>query len=190
MTTKEFERFKKYASVPDIEGCMIWTGNRHSEGYGTLSVSIPKKRTMKYAHRLSYEHFIGPIPAGLHIDHLCRNRPCVNPTHLEPVTCRLNLLRGIGHAAVQAKRTHCPKGHPYDGDNLITFEGHRQCRECHREFDRLPHRRKRKAERAAGYTAQIVCEFCGVRVELRKQYRPQRFCSRSCAAKSWRLHER
>lgn len=88
--------------------------------------------------RWYYEQVRGPIPAGLHLDHLCRNTMCVNPDHLEPVTQRVNTLRGIGVAAVHAKKTHCINGHPFSGDNLVYRSNGRwrDCRECRRAKDR------------------------------------------------------
>jgi hypothetical protein len=82
------------------------------------------------AHRFSYEAYVGPIGAGLHIDHLCRVRSCVNPKHLEPVTQRVNTLRGEGRAALQLRVTHCPRGHEYTPDNIYLWRGHRACRTC------------------------------------------------------------
>lgn len=81
---------------------------------------------------MSHELHKGPIPEGLVIDHLCRNRGCVNPDHLEAVTQRENILRGEGLAAANARKTHCPKGHPYSGENLyvVPSSGRRQCRIC------------------------------------------------------------
>lgn len=85
------------------------------------------------AHRYAYEHFIGPIPEGLQVDHLCRVRNCVNPDHLEAVTCRENVLRGDGVAAANARATHCPQGHAYDEANTYTWtNGGRHCRACAR----------------------------------------------------------
>lgn len=112
------------------QGCYRWTGNISPDtGYGRLGIDYDQD----YAHRISYKWFVGPIPDGLQIDHVCRNRWCVNWTHLEPVPRRENLIRGEGFAGQQSRRTHCPKGHPYEGDNLFYSQGKRKCRACVRE---------------------------------------------------------
>ena len=88
-------------------------------------------------HRLVYEQLRGPIPDGLQIDHLCRNRGCCNPDHLEPVTGRVNTLRGETVTAANAAKTHCPQGHAYESENLYVYpNGSRCCRECRREIQR------------------------------------------------------
>src|SRR4030095_828263 len=89
--------------------CWIWTRSKVKGGYG--KVSFEGKRHL--THRLTYEHFKGPIPQGLEPDHLCRNRACGNPDHLEPVTHRVNSLRGVGPSAKCAVQTHCKHGHPF-----------------------------------------------------------------------------
>lgn len=116
-------------------GCWLWTGTLDSSGYGRFAGNKQKHS----AHRFSYEIAIGPIPKALTLDHLCRVRACVNPTHLEPVTNRENVLRGIGLSAANARKTHCPKGHPYSGENLlvcVTPRGTqaRKCRTCSNEL--------------------------------------------------------
>jgi hypothetical protein len=98
-------------------------------------------------HRFSYEFFVGPIPAGLTIDHLCRNRACFNPVHLEAVTQRENTLRGEGPTAKLARLTHCPKGHPFSKDNTHIYKNRRVCKACKRITAR---ERDRIARRAAG----------------------------------------
>lgn len=119
------ERFWRYVNKTD--DCWLWTGFINSTGYakfGTPSL---------YAHRVAYELVVGPIPAGLELDHLCRTRHCVRPSHLEPVTHRENVLRGNGLAAQQARKTHCPKGHLYNEANTRWYGNRRICKQCNRE---------------------------------------------------------
>lgn len=134
----ELDRFAEKVALTD-SGCIEWIAARYWHGYGhfhSTQTADAKSRDI-YAHRWSYEYHVGPIPEGLHIDHLCRNRLCVNPAHLEPVTHRVNTLRGIGFAAVNAAKTHCANGHPYDQGNTYTDpKGYRHCRTCRREVDR------------------------------------------------------
>lgn len=111
--------------------CWLW---KHAtvNGYG---LARPPKAVGGSAlvHRRAYELTRGPIPAGAVLDHLCRNRACFNPDHLEAVSEQTNLLRGEGWAGRNARRTECPKGHALTGDNLrITNRGERRCRECDR----------------------------------------------------------
>ncbi len=123
------ERFWEKVDVRELEpgACWEWTAHLMPNGYGRLR----SNGRQVYAHRLAYELLVGPIPKGLHIDHLCRNRACVNPAHLEPVTCRENAMRGVGFAPLQVQRTHCPKGHEYTKENTyVSKRGCRSCREC------------------------------------------------------------
>lgn len=107
-------------------GCHEWILHR-TLGYGTGKVGGKAVR----AHRLAYEQAYGPIPDGLVIDHLCRNKACCNPAHLEAVTIRENTLRGHGPSAQQALRSHCSKGHPFDEVNTARrANGARRCRAC------------------------------------------------------------
>ena len=108
--------------------CWQWTGQtKNHYGFATLS----GKRD--YAHRVSWKAYRGEIPEGLELDHLCRNRLCVNPWHLELVTGAINKQRA--HPA----RTTCPAGHPYAGDNLYVNpnSGGKFCRTCHRKRERV-----------------------------------------------------
>ncbi len=120
-------------------GCIEYTGAKKDNGYGTLR-GVGR---MVYAHRAMYELMIGPIPDGLVIDHLCRNRWCVNPGHMEAVTHRENLTRGNGWSGRHARATHCPQGHPYDEANTyLRPDGKgRDCRKCRTAASRT---RKRK----------------------------------------------
>jgi len=115
----------------DPSGCWIWIGYLNRKGYGVLRFDGRNQG----AHRVSYQLLRGPIPAGMTIDHLCRTTSCVNPDHLEPVSGKENTLRGFGFAAINARKTHCDKGHPYSGHNLIVRKNGlgRFCRTCRRE---------------------------------------------------------
>jgi hypothetical protein len=105
-------------------------GKTDGRGYGQIRVD---GRDLG-AHRVAYTELIGCIPEGLKLDHLCRNRACWNPYHLDPVTHRVNVLRGAGLTAQSARRTHCLNGHLYDAANTyIKPNGSRQCRACHRD---------------------------------------------------------
>ena len=98
-----------------------------------------------YLHRLVYEALRGPIPEGLQLDHLCRNRGCCNPDHLEPVSSRENILRGETIPAACAAKTHCLNGHPLSGGNLVVLlDGRRNCRECRKDACRRYYLRNRK----------------------------------------------
>lgn len=142
------DRFADKIALTD-SGCVEWIGGLNGVGYGQFYVGRASldETGKSYAHRWSYEYHVGPIPDGLTIDHLCRNRACVNPEHLEPVTHRENLMRGTCPSALHAKKTHCPQGHPYAGDNLYVHpvKGQRICRTCGRERALTKYRRNRKA---------------------------------------------
>ncbi|KKL88363.1 hypothetical protein LCGC14_1925460 [marine sediment metagenome] len=101
--------------------CWDWLGAKNNNGYGRFG--------HEYAHRYSYTNFVGIIPARLQIDHLCRNRSCVNPYHLEVVTPLENWRRGTSHSANNARKTHCSKGHAFTPENTY-FKGGRSWRTC------------------------------------------------------------
>lgn len=133
-TKRIFSRFKKSET-----GCWEWQYSKSHDGYGLFGMN----GLQRYAHRVVYELLVGKIPDGLTLDHLCRNRCCVNPAHLEPVTLLENMSRGESFCAKNKRKTHCLRGHPLFGDNLRlkNREGsiRRVCRACHREDY---HRRK------------------------------------------------
>lgn len=106
-------------------GCWPVSG-ASSDGYARIVVDGRKVK----AHRWSYEHFVGAVPDGLVLDHLCRNRACANPEHLEPVTQKENVLRGVGPTAVNAAKTECPHGHSLEDAYVIPSTGSRSCRSC------------------------------------------------------------
>lgn len=115
--------------APNESECWLYTGPKNPEGYG-LFHDVRFKGT-RPPHRVVYEALVGPIPQKLVIDHLCRVKLCVNPLHLEPVTDKVNILRGNCPAAQNARKTHCKYGHPLSGDNLYTSpKRRRQCRIC------------------------------------------------------------
>lgn len=134
-------------------GCWLWTGRLH-DGYGDIEVWRGGYRKRTPVHRLAYEALIGTIPDGLHLDHLCRVRSCVNPAHLEPVTIRENIRRGVGATAMNARKTHCKWGHEFTPDNTVFDSiGNRVCLFCRRRTARESTRRRRAKLRAARVAA-------------------------------------
>lgn len=125
------------------DDCWLWRGELTYKGYGRFQSVIEGKRVRFNAHRTVYALLIGPIPEGLVLDHLCRNRSCCNPRHLQPVTNKENILRGESFSAYNARVTHCPKGHEYTPDNITWNHKGRRCRTCHRA-DVLARRRRRR----------------------------------------------
>ena len=127
--------------------CWLWTG-KLEHGYGRLHLRSGRPG----AHRFAYELLVGPIPENLQIDHLCRNRACVNPAHLEPVTSRTNTLRGTGPTAQFARLDRCRLGHPFDLFNTyVKPDGARICRICRREWKR----RQREQQRITSPTPSL-----------------------------------
>lgn len=126
--------------------CWNWTGCVVVAGYGRFGVG---NGVVANAHRWAYEYLVGPIPEGADLDHLCRNRACVNPDHLEPVTRGDNVLRGFSSPAANARKTHCKNGHEFTEENTIRRRGTRECRTCVRLADRRrrpPGSRRRRME--------------------------------------------
>lgn len=126
------ERF--WSKVNKNSECWIYSGTIVDSGYGHFTIG---KKSIR-AHRFSYELHKGPIPKGLVLDHLCRNKLCVNPDHLEAVTIRINTLRGHGPSSMNAKKTHCKNGHEFTEDNVYQPPGrlHRMCIICRKNKKR------------------------------------------------------
>lgn len=151
--------------------CWQWTGPKtEDEGYGSYGLLNVGRKSIR-AHRYAYGLFIESVPEGLTVDHLCRNRLCVNPEHLEPVTNKVNILRGESPAAKQARQEVCKNGHPLIGDNVTVYEykggTKRVCRTCKkaRNNARGPNRRKQKCVRCGklkegGIRGLRLCNSC------------------------------
>lgn len=141
---------------PELGPCWIWTLKPTNWGYGRFIVAEGSRSKQVLAHRFSYESQVGPVADGFELDHLCRNRRCVKPAHLEAVTHQVNVLRGESPAAIAARRPHCTNGHDWSDPAVfyVTPEGIRQCRVCQRL-----NRRKRDAQKAVE-AARIHAAVC------------------------------
>lgn len=120
------------------DACWTWQGAHTKSGYAMATLNYKRH----YLHRFAYERLIGAVPAGLELDHLCRNRGCFNPAHLEPVTHAENMRRGHW-----GRKTECPQGHPYDAENtrINASNGGRECRTCVRARKRAASAARRAA---------------------------------------------
>lgn len=133
-------RKRFWAKVEKTEECWLWTAALNRDGYGIFGFD---SHTVRGAHRIAYELLIGPIPDGRQLDHLCRVRRCVNPSHLEAVSSGENTRRGL--PAMSKGLTHCPQNHPYDEANTYWYRGWKQCRICRREYSRASRARRSAA---------------------------------------------
>jgi hypothetical protein len=136
LTLKAAQRMMPTRVAAKIEeapsGCWVWTASRDACGYGRIRWDGQNKT----AHRVVYELLRGPVDPALTLDHLCRNRGCVNPAHLEPVSLAENIMRGDGVGVRNAAKTHCKSGHEFTPENTYWKRGKRACRECGRRATR------------------------------------------------------
>lgn len=114
---------------PELGPCWVWTAYTEPRGYGRFGIG----RKVVRAYRYSYQVYRGPIPEGLEPDHLCQNKPCVNPWHLELVTHKENLRRGPLSTNQNVNKTHCKRGHEFTEKNTRIYQGKRNCRSCDRK---------------------------------------------------------
>ena len=127
------DALKTYRRITE-SGCWEWTGYIERHGYGRWCGKVQGRMQRIYVHRLAWETLRGPIPEGLQIDHLCRNRLCFNPEHLEPVTQSVNVRRSLEFRDGVA---HCRNGHEKTPDNtFVSSDGSRRCRQCARDSDK------------------------------------------------------
>jgi len=167
------------------DGCWSWVGSTRS-GYGVFSIGGKHRRTMA-AHRLVYELLVGPIPEGLQIDHLCRNRGCVRPSHLEPVTAAENVRRAI--LAGSRDKPACKWGHPFNAENTYWHpNGQRGCRACARERANRQRRDASLVERTRDNPHASHCLVCGV--EFEHVSHRSKYCSANCKAAAYRQRQR
>jgi hypothetical protein len=138
------ERFLAKVDMQHPSGCWMWTGSRGSNGYGQFRAH---RGSPVPAHRFGYELWVGPIPDGYELDHLCRTPSCVHPAHLEAVTPRVNNLRSTSPAAGHAQQTHCVNGHELTGENVYAYRGRRMCRACMRARKNTSAYRERENQR-------------------------------------------
>jgi hypothetical protein len=145
-----FDRIEDNVSPEPNSGCWLWTGRITNGGYA----QIWTERRRKMVHRITYEQKYGAIPEGLDLDHLCRVRCCVNPDHLEPVTRRENIRRGISHIAAQMRQTTCIKGHELSTRYDKKRGWFRFCKVCHKLEQRIYYQREDVRERQKAYCRQ------------------------------------
>lgn len=128
LTNHQIARFWSQVDVGSKTECWEWRTGLTDTGYGQTTFNFKTYR----AHRVAYTFFYGAIREGYTLDHLCKNRKCVNPNHLEVVSSYENMLRSDTSLINNYKKTHCKRGHAYSGKNLSLIKGHRLCRACMR----------------------------------------------------------
>ncbi len=136
-----------------VTECWVYTGALNPKGYGQFALETLGNTVL--VHRLVYQIMVGPLPKKLVLDHLCRNRACCNPDHLEPVTSRENWYRGESPFALNAKKTHCKRGHEFTLENTRrSKKGARICRACSVEYQRKLRESPYWAEKYRQYAAR------------------------------------
>ena len=149
----DIDRFWSKVNKDAQGGCWQWTGGVTSWGYGQFHILMNGKRTNHRAHRVCWFLEHGTLGQESVLDHICRNRLCVNPDHLRELSNAQNVLAGVGITAVNARKSSCKNGHPFDAENTrIRSGGDRRCRACEREWDRSRPR----------YSMRVTCEQCGI----------------------------
>lgn len=140
---KAKKRLLSKIKIDEKTSCWNWTATISRSGYGRIGYKYSNHPAFE-AYRLSYILFREKLDPDLEIDHICRNRKCVNPYHLEQVTKKENILRGVGVGAKNKAKTHCPQGHEYTPDNIRIgpCNGGRYCRTCQKDRDRYRHVQK------------------------------------------------
>ena len=152
-TDAEIEaRFWKHVSPEPNSGCWLWTASEDGRGYGQFAPfgwrGLHKQGSIK-AYKFAYLFYRGSVPDGKELDHVCRNRLCVNPDHLEPVSHRENVLRGDSPSARQARQTHCKRGHEFTAENTWSGDEHRRCKTCDKVRMAAFHKARREASHSA-----------------------------------------
>lgn len=169
------ERFWTKVDRRGPDDCWEWQARLGLNGYGMWTTRVPDgRRVTRYAHRVAYETSSGPVPDGLELDHLCRNRRCANPAHLEIVTHAENSRRA--YATHSDTRTECPHGHPLSGDNVYLLRGRRSCQHCRRARERTYNQR----QRLAVPITPRPCIGCGSSFIPARRGSQQTYCSRRC----------
>ena len=163
--TKFETNFWKRVNKRGSKGCWLWLGCKTRAGYGHM---IRNNHIRKFPHRISYELTGKIIPEGYTIDHICRNRLCVNPNHLRAVTLRENVLAGNTIAAFNAAKTHCINGHEFTLENTALSNNgrNRKCKECNnirqRAFQKIYRAKNRKTDRVMSDTTRELHKQCAL----------------------------
>ena len=178
LSKAEFLRFFEKVNVQGRDECWLWKAARDDQGYGVFRIDGKNDR----AHRVSLKYWGIKIPYGFHVDHLCRNPPCLNPGHLEPVPPRINSIRSNSASGKNSRKTHCANGHEFNESNTylrstgINNPKTRQCKQCNS-------RRKREASiRDSRYSIlKITCKGCESQLTVcTTPSLPRKYCSDKC----------